>query len=112
MSTTGQIAEKLADHQTQLKYALVNFNDTHLRRGLFNFFGGGVRTPQLKIELNENEKLIYDLVSASGSSDLNAVKEKCGFSNKQWDVAVKSLTKQGLLKVSKIGETLMIEAVA
>lgn len=53
MSTTDQIAEKLADHQTQLKYALVNFNDTHLRRGLFNFFGGGVRTPQLKIELNE-----------------------------------------------------------
>jgi lysyl-tRNA synthetase class 2 len=66
----------------------------------------------VKIELNENEKLIYDLVSASGSSDLNAVKEKCGLSNKQWDVAVKSLTKQGLLKVSKIGENLTIEAVA
>jgi lysyl-tRNA synthetase class 2 len=66
----------------------------------------------VKIELNENEKLIYDLVSASGSSDLNAVKEKCGLSNKQWDVSVKSLTKQGLLKVSKIGEILTIEAVA
>jgi lysyl-tRNA synthetase class 2 len=66
----------------------------------------------VKIELNENEKLIYDLVSASGSSDLNAVKEKCGLSNKQWDVVVKSLTKQGLLKVSKIGENLTIEAVA
>jgi hypothetical protein len=53
MPTTAQIAETLAAHQTELKYTLTNFGDTHLRRGLFNFFGGGVKTQQLKIELNE-----------------------------------------------------------
>ncbi len=53
MPTTAQIAETLAAHQTELKYTLTNFSDTHLRRGLFNFFGGGIKTQQLKAELNE-----------------------------------------------------------
>ena len=42
MPTTAQIAETLAAHQTERKYTLTNFGDTHLRRGLFNFFGGGI----------------------------------------------------------------------
>jgi lysyl-tRNA synthetase class 2 len=63
----------------------------------------------VKLELNENEKLVYDLVSAVGSDALNAIKERTGLSNKQWDITIKSLTKQGLLKVTKIGETLTVE---
>jgi lysyl-tRNA synthetase class 2 len=63
----------------------------------------------VKLELNENEKLVYDLVSAVGSDELNAIKERTGLSNKQWDITIKSLTKQGLLKVTKIGETLTVE---
>jgi lysyl-tRNA synthetase class 2 len=63
----------------------------------------------VKLELNENEKLVYELVSAVGSDALNAIKERTGLSNKQWDITIKSLTKQGLLKVTKIGESLTIE---
>ena len=52
MPATAPIAKILADHEIQIKYTLANLSDTHLRRGLFNFFGGGTKTEQLKIELN------------------------------------------------------------
>jgi lysyl-tRNA synthetase class 2 len=63
----------------------------------------------VKLELNENEKLVYDLVALVGSAELNVIKDKSGLSNKQWDISIKSLTKQGLLKVTKIEETLTVE---
>ena len=49
---TEQITQDLFHFSTQLKYTLANLNDTHLRRGLFKFFGGGAKTQELKIELN------------------------------------------------------------
>ena len=52
MPATATIARTLAEHEIQLKYTLANLNDTHLRRGLFNFFGGGPKTQELKTELN------------------------------------------------------------
>ena len=52
MLPTAQICKTLAHEEIQLKYTLANLNDTHLRRGLFNFFGGGAKTQELKIELN------------------------------------------------------------
>ena len=52
MRKTEQIAQDLFHFSTQLKYTLANLNDTHLRRGLFNFFGGGAKTQELKTELN------------------------------------------------------------
>ncbi len=52
MTKTDQIANLIAAHQIQLKYTLANLTDTHLRRGLFIYFGGGPKTQQLKIELN------------------------------------------------------------
>ncbi len=52
MPATAQIAKTRAEHEIQLKYTFSNLNDTHLRRGLFNFFGGGAKTQELKIELN------------------------------------------------------------
>jgi lysyl-tRNA synthetase class 2 len=62
-----------------------------------------------KLELNENEKLIFDLVQNEGTMDLSALKVKAGLSGKQWDVSIKSLTKQGLLKVTKTDELLTVE---
>jgi lysyl-tRNA synthetase class 2 len=64
-----------------------------------------------KLELNENEKLIFDLVQNEGTIDLGALKIKAGLSGKQWDVSIKSLTKQGLLKVTKMEEQLTVELV-
>ena len=52
MPATAQIAKILADHEIQIKYTLANLTDTHLRRGLFAYFGGSPKTQELKIELN------------------------------------------------------------
>ena len=52
MPATAQIAKTRAEHEIQLKYTLSNLNDTHLRRGLFHFIGGGAKTQELKTELN------------------------------------------------------------
>jgi hypothetical protein len=52
MPATAQIAKTLADQEIQIKYTLANLTDTHLRRGLFAYFGGSPKTQQLKIELN------------------------------------------------------------
>ena len=63
----------------------------------------------VKVELTENEKAIFDIVESTGTMDLNTLKAKAGLSGKQWDVSIKSLTKQGLLKVTKIGDDLTVE---
>jgi hypothetical protein len=52
MQVNLQIAHNLFYFSTQLKDTLANLNDTNLRLGLFNFFGGGAKTQELKIELN------------------------------------------------------------
>jgi lysyl-tRNA synthetase class 2 len=50
-------------------------------------------------------------VQNEGTIDLGALKIKAGLSGKQWDVSIKSLTKQGLLKVTKMEEQLTVELV-
>lgn len=62
-----------------------------------------------KVELSENEQLIFDLLSKEGKMDLNALKEKAGLSNKQWDKGMKGLNKNGLTKVSKTDDGLFVE---
>jgi lysyl-tRNA synthetase class 2 len=64
-----------------------------------------------KLELNENEKLIFDLVQNEGTIDLSTLKLKAGLSGKQWDVSIKSLTKQGLVKVTKTENQLTVDLV-
>ena len=59
-------------------------------------------------ELTENEKLIFDILSKELSMDLNVLKEQAGLSGKQWDIAVKGLTKHGVAKVQKIDDQLII----
>jgi lysyl-tRNA synthetase class 2 len=61
-----------------------------------------------KLELNDNEKQIFELAQKEGKMQLITLKESLGLSNKQWDVSIKSLTKQGLLKVSKEDDVLFV----
>ena len=61
-----------------------------------------------KLEMTENEKLIYSLVEKEGDMELNDLKTAIGLSNKQWDVSIKSLTKQGALKVTKTDDILTV----
>ena len=73
--------------------------------------------PQMKPEkfgkkgpdLNENEKLIFDLLNKEGKMDLNVLKEKVGLSNKKWDKGLKGLRKHELIKVEKMGDDLTVE---
>jgi lysyl-tRNA synthetase, class II len=62
-----------------------------------------------KLEMSDNEKMIYEMVENSGPIDLNALKIKSGLSGKQWDVSIKALTKQGFLKVVKTDTELTVE---
>lgn len=64
-----------------------------------------------KVELNENEKVIFDLLSKEKSMDLNTLKEATGLSNKQWDKGIKGLAAHGLTKVTKTDEGLIVDLV-
>ena len=62
----------------------------------------------VKLDLTDNEKLVYDILLGEETLDLNELKNRVNFSNKAWDVAVKGLTKKNLAKVAKTGDNLLI----
>jgi lysyl-tRNA synthetase class 2 len=64
-----------------------------------------------KIELSENEKLVFDILSKNSPMDLVALKEQSALSNKQWDKSIKGLTKVGVAKVTKTDAGLTVEAI-
>jgi lysyl-tRNA synthetase class 2 len=69
--------------------------------------------PQMKpekkaLDLNENEKVIFDILQNKKTIQLSELKIQAGLSNKGWDKAIKSLTKQGLAKVAKIENELAV----
>jgi len=68
-------------------------------------------TNSVKLNLNELEQSIYDVMLGENEMDLSALRTKFEMSNKQWDTSLKSLTKQNLLKVSKEEEVLVIRLV-
>lgn len=62
--------------------------------------------PQMKpekkpLELNANEKAIYEVLKKEPSIELGALKTASGLSNKGWDKGIKGLTKLGVAKVTK-----------
>jgi len=65
----------------------------------------------VKVELNENEQQLFDIVQKEKSMELAALKEKVTMSNKQWDTSIKTLTKNGLVKVMKTNDVLFVEIV-
>lgn len=64
-----------------------------------------------KVELNENEKLIFGILSKNSPMDLNELKTQSGLSGKQWDKGIKGLASAGLTKVTKTDDGLMVEVV-
>ncbi len=66
-------------------------------------------TKKKKLELAENEKAIYDIIKEKKSMELSDLKASTDLSNKQWDKGMKSLTKLGLVKVTKTEETLIVD---
>lgn len=69
--------------------------------------------PQMKpekkaLDLNENEKAIYELLKKESPQELSALKTAAGLSNKAWDKGIKGLTKMGAAKVSKTDDGLYV----
>ena len=64
---------------------------------------------QKKIELKDNEKVIFDLIKVKKSMSLIDLKTTSALSNKQWDNGIKALGKMGLVKVTKTDETLTVD---
>ena len=65
---------------------------------------------QVQIELLEEEKLIIDLLKTTDNKmDLGVLKIKSDLSGKKWDAAMKGLSKHGLVKVSLVGDSKIVE---
>jgi len=60
-------------------------------------------------ELNENEKLIFEILSKEGTMGINILKELTGLSNKQWDKSIKGLRNHEMVNVVKRGDEFYIE---
>ena len=68
---------------------------------------------QIQIELLEEEKLIIDLLKTTDNKmDLGVLKIKSDLSGKKWDAAMKGLSKHGLVKVSLVGDSKIVELTA
>jgi len=70
--------------------------------------------PQMKpekkaVEMNDNEKAIFEILKSENRMDLNYLKSKVGLSNKAWDKGLKGLSKLGVTKVEKTNEGLFVE---
>jgi len=72
--------------------------------------------PQMKpekknIALSEEEKSVLKIIKNNSSGKLVEIKTESGLSNKKWDKTIKSLTKNKLVIVKKVEDTLLIELV-
>ncbi|WP_375236191.1 lysine--tRNA ligase [Winogradskyella sp.] len=70
--------------------------------------------PQMKpekkaVEMNDNEKTIFEILKSENRMDLNDLKSKVGLSNKAWDKGLKGLSKLGVTKVEKTNDGLFVE---
>ncbi len=68
-----------------------------------------MRPEKKPVELNQNEKVIFDILKKEKSVALANLKNASGLSNKAWDKGMKGLSKLGLAKVTKTEEDLMVE---
>ena len=69
--------------------------------------------PQMKpekkeIDLNEDDKKVLRFLKKNSPVKLSIIKKESGFSNKKWDKTIKSLTKNKLAIVKKIGDELFV----
>jgi lysyl-tRNA synthetase class 2 len=62
-----------------------------------------------KVELNEEEKLVIDLLKKAHPIALDELKTASGLSNKKWDTTTKSLRKKDLIAIEKNEEGLWVD---
>ena len=66
-----------------------------------------MRPEKKPLELNDNEKAILEILKKEHPMPLATLKDMAGLSNKAWDKGIKGLTKLGVAKVYKEGDTLL-----
>ena len=67
-----------------------------------------MRPEKKQVALNDNEKVIFNIIKSQKRMFLNDLKSQSGLSNKGWDKAIKGLGKHGLTKVEKTEEGLFV----
>lgn len=70
-----------------------------------------MRPEKKVVEMTEDEKLIFDLLSKNHPTSLLDLKSQSGLSGKKWDISMKGLSQKGVAKVTKEGDTLTIDLV-
>jgi lysyl-tRNA synthetase class 2 len=70
-----------------------------------------MRPEKKAVELTEEEKIIVELLKAKHPASLPELKSETGLSGKKWDISIKGLTQKGLVKVTKEGESLLVDLV-
>lgn len=60
-------------------------------------------------QLNENEKLVFEILQQNNPILLDDLKTQSGLSNKQWDKTIKALTAQKIAKVEKENDVLWVK---
>mgnify|MGYP006193153243 FL=1 len=70
-----------------------------------------MRPEKKAVELTEEEKVIMDLLSKNHPASLPDLKAQSGLSGKKWDVSMKGLSQKSLVKVTKEGESLIVDLV-
>lgn len=68
-----------------------------------------MRPEKKQVELNDNEKAIFEILKKEKSMALADLKNATGLSNKGWDKGMKGLSKLGLTKVTKTDDSLLVE---
>jgi lysyl-tRNA synthetase class 2 len=70
-----------------------------------------MRPEKKALELSENETAVLTLIKKQSPQPLEGLKEASGLSNKQWDKAIKGLTKHNLVQVTKDADELIVSLV-
>jgi lysyl-tRNA synthetase class 2 len=70
-----------------------------------------MRPEKKAVELTEEEKIIVELLKAKHPASLPELKSETGLSGKKWDISIKGLTQKGLVKVTKEGESLLVDLI-
>src|SRR5690554_1588148 len=68
-----------------------------------------MRPEQKKVELNEDAKMVFELLKKEEKITLEDLKNQANLSNKKWDKAIKELTHKKLAKVEKTEDGLFVE---
>jgi lysyl-tRNA synthetase, class II len=70
-----------------------------------------MRPEKKAVALTDEEKLVLGILKSNSPIELATLKDKAALSGKKWDTAIKGLTKGGVAKVVKEGESLRVELV-